>query len=433
MSTQIKYAYKRHNTWVYRRTYPKHLQEYLGSSLKQSLKTADAKTAKARVAELNQTFTKIVKEAEAHVSAHHSHPAASEQGASRSDSYDTAEPRTDGALRPAVKRPRYPRPRLLGDRRLAELAGEYLAIQTERLRPGSYKAVRFALGLLTSHVGGVQSMDITPQVGREILGYVSKLSPNARKYRDGKQASLQELVKLSQKVEPDSTLTPQTQSRILKHMQQFLDWCVQEGELEANPWAHLRVRDRPDVTPHQVLTDEQVVTLLKAKDRVLSGALLFGLLTGMRSGEICGLMAEDVIAKGNLGRFIHIRPNAIRQLKSKAAEREVPLHDKIEQLLDTSLPKQGRLFPDLTVDRVVKAYANLRQRHPELHGTVFHSTRKWFITQCERTGVPEHYTASLVGHHSARSANKLTYGLYSAGITDEQKRGIVDGVRLPQA
>ena len=53
------------------------------------------------------------------------------------------------------------------------------------------------------------------------------------------------------------------------------------------------------------------------------------------------------------------------------------------------------------------------------------------ITQCERTGVPEHFTASLVGHHSARSANKLTYGLYSAGISDEQKREIVEGVKVP--
>ena len=66
-------------------------------------------------------------------------------------------------------------------------------------------------------------------------------------------------------------------------------------------------------------------------------------------------------------------------------------------------------------------------------GTVFHSTRKWFITQCERAGVPEHFTASLVGHHSARSANKLTYGLYSAGISDAQKREIVDGLRMPVA
>jgi integrase len=127
-----------------------------------------------------------------------------------------------------------------------------------------------------------------------------------------------------------------------------------------------------------------------------------------------------------------VRPNEVRLLKSKAAEREVPLHPILEQLLDTSLPQEGRLFPNLNVDRVVKRYAKLRQKHPDLHGTVFHSTRKWFITQCERTGVPEHYTATLVGHQSARSQNKLTYGLYSAGISDAQKREIVEGVRVPQ-
>ena len=77
-------------------------------------------------------------------------------------------------------------------------------------------------------------------------------------------------------------------------------------------------------------------------------------------------MAEDVIHKGNLGRFIHIKPNAIRQLKSKAAEREVPLHQILEQLLDTSLPTQGRLFPYLTVDAVVKRYAKLRRLYPDL-------------------------------------------------------------------
>jgi len=416
MSTQIKYAYRRHNTWVYRRTYPKHLQELLGSSLKQSLKTADATTAKARVAELNQTYQSIVKEAEAHVSAH------------------TDKATTDihtGAVRHPVVRPRYQPLRLLGDRRVKDLAAEYLSQQAERLRPGSYKAVRFAITLLTSecaedHIGALNTV-----TGREVVSLIGALSPNIRKYKDGKGAGLSKLAALSQKLEPDTKLTPQTQSRILKHMQQFLDWCVQEGELGANPWEHLRVRDRPEVRPHQVLTDEQVVTLLQANDRVLSGALLFGLLTGMRSGEVCGLMAEDITQKGNLGRFIHIRPNTLRQLKSKAAEREVPLHDRLVQLLDTSLPIRGRLFPDLTVDRVVKAYARLRRRYPELGGTVFHSTRKWFITQCERTGVPEHYTATLVGHHTARSTNKLTYALYSAGISDAQKRDIIDGIRLP--
>ena len=64
MSIRIKHAYKKHNTWVYRRVYPKPLQGLLGSALKQSLKTGDATQAKTRVAELNQTFTTIIKEAQ---------------------------------------------------------------------------------------------------------------------------------------------------------------------------------------------------------------------------------------------------------------------------------------------------------------------------------------------------------------------------------
>jgi integrase len=319
----------------------------------------------------------------------------------------------------------------LGERLVKDLAVAYLTHQSERLRPGSYKAIRFATELLVSHLGTTKLGDITQAQGRDVLSLITQLSPNVRKHAKAKEASLTQLTELSAELEPGHTLAPQTQGRIWKHMLQVFDWCVEQGELSNNPWEHLTIREKPEVNPHQVLTDEQVVTLLQAKDRVLSSALLFGLLTGMRSGEICGLMASDVISKGNLGRFIQIQPNEFRQLKSKAAEREVPLHTKLEQLLDTSPPQQGRLFPTLSVDKVVKAYAKLRIIYPNLTGTVFHSTRKWFITQCERTGVPEHYTATLVGHHSARSANKLTYALYSGGISDAQKREIVDGIRLP--
>ena len=314
---------------------------------------------------------------------------------------------------------------------MKDLAAEYLTYQMQRLRPGSFKAIRFATELLVSHLGTNKLGDITQAQGREVLSLIAQLSPNVRKHAKAKEATLIQLAKLSAELEPGHNLAPQTQARIWKHMLQVLDWCVEQGELSTNPWEHLTIREKPEVYPHKVLMDDQVVTLLQAKDRVLSSTLLFGLLTGMRSGEICGLMASEVISKGNLGRFIRIQPNEHRQLKSKASEREVPLHAKLEHLLDTSLPKQGRLFPILSVDKVVKAYAKLRITYPTLMGTVFHSTRKWFITQCERTGVPEHYTATLVGHHSARSANKLTYALYSGGISDAQKRAIVDGIRLP--
>ena len=410
MSTQMKYAYRRHNTWIYRRTYPVHLHDVLGSSLKRSLHTADAKVAAKRVAELNTTFEAIVAEAEAKLA----------------DGVQSGQP-----PQLAIAVPRYQRARLLGEQPVQEVAAIYLAEVSARLRPGSYKSVRFALELLTSHVGARKLGDLNDPLGKEVLGYVARLSPNIRKYSQAQGASLAELATLSEELEGIS-LTAQTQRRIWRQLQQFLDWCVRSGTLEVNPWDGLQVQERPEVRSHRVLTDAQVSLLLNTNDRVLHSALLFCLLTGMRSGEACGLLAGDVSTKGNLGRFVQIRPNAVRLLKSKAAEREVPLHPVLETLLDTTLPTSGRLFPNLSVDKVVKRYAYLRSLHRELQGTVFHSTRKWFITQCERTGVPEHFTATLVGHQSARSENKLTYGLYSAGISDTQKREIIDQIRLPQ-
>jgi len=68
------------------------------------------------------------------------------------------------------------------------------------------------------------------------------------------------------------------------------------------------------------------------------------LLTGMRSGEAVGLLREDLIRKGNLGWFVWVRPNALRELKTDAAERLVPLHPVLEDLLGQLPSGRGRCF-----------------------------------------------------------------------------------------
>jgi integrase len=211
----------------------------------------------------------------------------------------------------------------------------------------------------------------------------------------------------------------------------LFDWCVYEGELETNPFTSVRFEAKVRHQPYAVPTDSEVVRLLGADDPVIGQVMLVCLLSGMRAGEAAGLVREDLISKGNLGRFFHVRPNHLRLLKTDAAERVVPVHSMLDQML-LELPSTGPLFPDLKVSDITKRFATIRKvldlDRPKL---VFHSTRKWFITQCERTGVPEHFTASIVGHKSARSENGITYGIYSAGISDEQKRNIVDQIRLP--
>ena len=182
---------------------------------------------------------------------------------------------------------------------------------------------------------------------------------------------------------------------------------------------------------YAALTDAEAKLLLAQDDPRIGEVLTFCLLTGMRAGEAVGLVRGDLVWKGNLGWFAWIRPNEVRSLKTDAAERFIPLHSGLTPLL-ARLPGQGRLFPDLTVSIVTKRFASLRTKLGLTRpGVVFHSTRKWFVTQCERAGVPEHFTASIVGHQSARSENRMTYGIYSAGISDEQKREIVERVGLP--
>ncbi|WP_240482076.1 tyrosine-type recombinase/integrase [Ruegeria marisrubri] len=227
------------------------------------------------------------------------------------------------------------------------------------------------------------------------------------------------------------TITARTQRRIWSQVNHFLDWVVYEGHLEANPFRTVPFDRKVRPAPYAVPTDDEVVQLLRAKDRDLHPVLLTCLLSGMRAGEAVGLLRDDLVSKGNLGSFVHVRPNQLRLLKTEAAERLVPVHPVLDEVF-RRLPSTGPLFPDLTVAQVTKGFARLRRRLDLARpGLVFHSTRKWFITQCERTGVPEHFTASLVGHKSARSENGITYGIYSAGISDEQRRSIVDQIRLP--
>jgi integrase len=193
----------------------------------------------------------------------------------------------------------------------------------------------------------------------------------------------------------------------------------------------VRVEGKAKPQHYEALTDEEVLTLLSLDDPRIGGALRLCLLSGMRAGEAVGLVREDLIWKGNLGWFAWIRPIEVRSLKTDAAERVVPLHSSLAPILAT-VPATGRLFPGLSVNMVTKRFSVLREQVGiNRQGVVFHSSRKWFVTQCERAGVPEHFTASIVGHQSARSENRMTYGIYSAGISDEQKREIVEKVGLP--
>ncbi len=402
MSIRIQYAYLKQQCWLYRRNYPKELQAVLGQAYKQSLKTGDARVAKARAAEVNAKYEEIVGKAKA------------------GGTVDRPKP-------VVVEAPVFSAVTVLGKVTVAELAKQYLNRRSNELQHGGFKSVRFSVGLFNSVFG---SRAIGSVSRDDALAFVRKLAGLGRhvgkSYRT-KGYGLDRLVAVSE----GPTISPQTQRRIFTQVGHFLDWAVYEGQTKENPFKTVRVEAKGKVKHYEAMTDAEVARLLVLDDPKIGGLLRLCLLSGLRAGEAVGLVREDLVWKGNLGWFAWIRPNEVRSLKTDAAERVVPLHSGLTPML-ASLPPTGRLFPGLTVNVVTKQFGVLRAKAGITRpGVVFHSSRKWFVTQCERAGVPEHWTASIVGHQSARSENRMTYGIYSAGISDEQKRSIVEKVGLP--
>ncbi|WP_113913503.1 DUF6538 domain-containing protein [Roseovarius dicentrarchi] len=429
-SARIRYAYLKGQTWLYRRNYPKDVAALMGQqALKQSLKTSDAKVARQRAAEVNLRYDDTVQQA---LSGALSLPqGAVPVNANATDEWTTPSELALARLRATLRHSdpvRYGavvQPRVT----VGSATRRYLILRQNELRPSGFKSVRYSVELFQSKYGKLKLVELTRDQGREFLSLIAQLSPIIGKSERTRGMSLDASVVWSRT--GAARITGRTQRRIWSQVNHWLDWCVYEGELAVNPFASVRFDAKVRQQPYAVPTDKEAKQLVGLNDPAIGKVLLVCLLSGMRAGEAAGLLREDLVPKGNLGQFFHVRPNRLRLLKTDAAERMVPVHAALEPVL-SDLPVSGPLFPDLKVNDITKRFAKIRVAlGMDRPGLVFHSTRKWFITQCERTGVPEHFTASIVGHKSARSENGITYGIYSAGISDEQKRDIVDQVRLP--
>tara|TARA_R110000787_G_scaffold286410_1_gene404693 strand:+ start:1340 stop:2626 length:1287 start_codon:yes stop_codon:yes gene_type:complete len=425
-SAKIRYAYLKGQTWLYRRNYPKEVAALLGQqALKQSLKTSDAKVARQRATEVNTRYENTVEQA---LSGAQSLP---KVAVGNVDDWSTPSEVALARLRATLRHSEPVRYQVKAQSLLTveQAAQQYLVLRQKELRPSGFKSVRYSVDLFRSMYGGQKLVELAREEGRGFLSLIAQLSPNVGKSERTRGLSLAEAVDWSKS--GAVRITGRTQRRIWSQVNHWLDWCVYEGELQANPFTSVRFEAKVRYQPYAVPSDKEARQLLGLNDPEIGKVLLMCLLSGMRSGEAAGVLREDLVTKGNLGHFFHVRPNRLRLLKTDTAERMVPVHAALDPVL-SSLPASGPLFPGLTVNDITKRFATIRQALGlERPGLVFHSTRKWFITQCERTGVPEHFTASIVGHKSARSENGITYSIYSAGISDEQKRDIVDQIRLP--
>jgi integrase len=178
------------------------------------------------------------------------------------------------------------------------------------------------------------------------------------------------------------------------------------------------------------LEDQEVVAALDQAlddgDHNLAALIWLGMWTGCRIEELCSLRVEDV----SEDRM------AIRDAKTEAGNRIVPLHSHLKRaLLDLKATSyDGYVLSGLTENKygdrsnaIGKRFGRTARRMKLGERKVFHSLRKTVVTQLENAGTPVGFISDIVGHEKA----SFTLSRYSAGTFFEEKVKAIEHLSYP--
>ena len=213
-----------------------------------------------------------------------------------------------------------------------------------------------------------------------------------------------------------------TKSSYLTELRGIWKYAIDIEEIRQNeekPF-HDHEVDTSDKRPYKAFSDSELdkifITIKDIKRQSYKLIVRLGLVTGCRISELCNLRVEDVKEREG---FTYI---SIRDGKTKAAKRDVPIHNWVKnELLEQAKGKTDYLFDDLTTDRNGRRSTGASQWFGRLKKKLninddrkcFHSFRKHAATAYERGGVPENVAAQIIGHENGKG---LTFGLYSDGF-----------------
>ena len=176
----------------------------------------------------------------------------------------------------------------------------------------------------------------------------------------------------------------------------------------------------------------EVKKLMKAAvdrgDVQLAQLIELAAYTGARIEELSSLKVSDIVKVDGVNCL------NIRDAKTEAGNREVPIHPSITKLIKQLIKEtgDGYLLSGLTFNKYMqrsnaigKRFGHMKTAQGFGKGHVFHCFRNTVATQLENAGVPEGVAADIVGHEK----KTMTYGLYSGGTSAKKKLEAIKTVK----
>jgi integrase len=238
-------------------------------------------------------------------------------------------------------------------------------------------------------------------------------------------------------------LSRKTIKRYASSLSSMWQWLLARGIAKGdNPWRGLAItkKGKRGETPRpKQWTDTGLKTLLTGArteryTKVLHDLVRLALVTGARLDELCALKRADLHKRSD-GWWA-----SIKQGKTEAAVREVPIHTSAAHVIERrrNSSKDEFLFEGLVPGgpdqkrswNVSKAFGHYtRKVVPNEERQTFHRLRNTFTEAMEAAGVPESTTQLIIGH----KRQSLTYGHYSQGERlRKELRGYLNRLRYSE-
>ena len=237
-----------------------------------------------------------------------------------------------------------------------------------------------------------------------------------------------------------SALSDTTINRLHAIFHQAMEDAIHAHIIAKNPTVGTTV-PKASHAPKRVLTDKELDTFLDAvrEDKIWGDFFYVELTTGLRRGEICGLMWQDFDARNGVlqvRRTLHNRKLGVDMLgktKTRSGERTIVLPRSTAEILRRR--KENAItqwiFPDPVRPELPLspncAYTHMKAilHKAGLPDIRFHDLRHTFATHAIASGVDAKTLSGILGHTNA----SFTLDTYTHVTPDMQKAasGIVGG------
>ena len=259
---------------------------------------------------------------------------------------------------------------------------------------------------------------------KETLGKLPANRNKIEKYRD---KTIDKIISM-----PDvKPMAVNSVNKNIRRLSQLFKWAVQNGYIERNIVEGMSLPETKRQDKYREVFDKEDLAKIfsspihKKKEYLHSYYYwlpLLGLYTGARIEELCSLYLEDFKVEHGIN-IISINSNHDKKLKSKAAERLIPVHPELEKLgllkhVDKlRIKKEKQLFPELPRQR--DGYS---QTPSKWFGKfkikvgitsqfkVFHSFRHTVANALKQADVPRDQAAEILGHDRGKDVTYSRYG-----------------------